>query len=331
MIANGVAAAGGWLADEVLGEPPVRWHPVAWFGRAMGALERRTYRDARLAGAGHLGIGAGGAVLAGLALRRLVGRPAAALLASAVCIAGRMLTGEVQAVVALAPADLPAARERLRGLVGRDATTLDADGVVRAAIESLAENTVDAVTAPLVWATLGGAPAVLAHRAINTLDAMVGHRNDRYRNFGWAAARADDVANWLPARLTALAVVAVRPRRARAVAAVVRRDAPRHPSPNGGVIEGAFAAALGVRLGGTNVYGGVVEDRGHLGDGLAPTVSDGEQAVRLARWTAAVVALACAALPVALRRMWPSRSAAGPGLSRCGRRGRRCGAGASGR
>ncbi|MFT3855282.1 MAG: adenosylcobinamide-phosphate synthase CbiB [Ilumatobacteraceae bacterium] len=330
MIADGVAAAGGWLVDGVLGEPPVRWHPVAWFGTAMGALERRTYRDTRRAGAGHLAIGAGGAVLGGLALRRSVGGPGATLVASTVCIAGRMLTGEVRAVVALAAQDLPAAKERLRGLVGREATALDADGVVRAAIESLAENTVDAVTAPLVWATLGGAPAVLVHRAINTLDAMVGHRNDRYRNFGWAAARADDVANWLPARLTALAVVAVRPRRARAVATVVRRDARRHPSPNGGVIEGAFAAALGVRLGGTNVYGGVVEDRGHLGDGPPPTVADGERAVSLARRTAAVVALACAVLPVAVRRMRP-RSPAGPGLSRRGRRGRRCGAGASGR
>ena len=154
---------------------------------------------------------------------------------------------------------------------------------MRAVVETVAENTVDAVTAPLWWATIGGAPAVLAHRAINTLDAMVGHRNERYRQFGWASARADDVVNWIPARLTAVAVAAVRPRRAAAIARTVRRDAPRHPSPNGGVVEAAFAAALDVRLGGTNTYGDVVEDRGTLGDGRPPTPDDGVAAIRLAR------------------------------------------------
>ena len=206
-----------------------------------------------------------------------------------------MLTDEVGAVV-----DLAGRRPRrgpypsCRGLVGRDADALDAGGVVRAAIESLAENTVDAVTAPLLWATVGGAPAVLAHRAINTLDAMVGHRNARYANFGWASARVDDAVNWLPARLTALAVVAVRPRQAATVATVVRRDAPRHPSPNGGVIESAFAAALGIRLGGENSYGGVAEDRGRLGDGRPPAPADGARAIRLARHTAIAFAVACA-------------------------------------
>ena len=251
VIPNGVGAVAGWMVDQALGEPPTRLHPVAWFGRAMGAVERRTYRDSRAAGVVHLAIGVSGAMAVGVVLRRLLGAPTATALACAVAIAGRMLDDEVGAVIELAGAgDLRAARRRLRGLVGRDTDTLDASDIVRAAIESLAENTVDAVTAPLLWATVGGAPAVLAHRAINTLDAMVGHRTTRYTNFGWASARADDAVNWLPARLTALAVVAVRPRHAGAVATVVRRDAPRHPSPNGGVIESAFAAALDIRLGG---------------------------------------------------------------------------------
>jgi adenosylcobinamide-phosphate synthase len=130
-----------------------------------------------------------------------------------------------------------------------------------------ARDCVDAVTASLFWATLGGAPAVLAHRAINTLDAMVGHHGERYEHFGWASARLDDLVNYIPARLTALAVVAARPRSAIRIGRVVRRDAPRHPSPNGGVVEAAFAAALGVTPGGVNRYGDDVEDRGTLGDG----------------------------------------------------------------
>jgi adenosylcobinamide-phosphate synthase len=163
------------------------------------------------------------------------------------------------------------------------------------------------VTGPLLWAAVGGAPTVLAHRAINTLDAMVGHRNARYANFGWAAARADDAVNWPAARLTALAVIAVRPRRAAAVATVVRRDAPCHPSPNGGVIESAFAAALGIRLGGENSYGGVVEDRGRLGDGPPPTPADGIRALRLARHTATAFAVACAIVPTARRLLARNR------------------------
>ena len=308
MIPNGAAAAGGWLIDLACGEPPTRWHPVAWFGTAMTAVERRTYRDSRTAGVVHLAIGVGGAMAVGSVLRRLLGAPVATALGAGVAIAGRMLSREAGAVIDLAAAgDLPAARERVRGLVGRDADVLDADGVVRAAIESLAENTVDAITAPLLWASAGGAPAVLAHRAINTLDAMVGHRNARYASFGWASARADDVVNWLPARLTALAVIAVRPRTAAAVATVVRRDAPRHPSPNGGVIESAFAAALDIRLGGENRYGGVAEDRGQLGAGPPPTSADGERALRLARHTAFVFAVACATVPSIRRLLVRSR------------------------
>src|SRR5204863_6463621 len=124
--------------------------------------------------------------------------------------------------------------------VGRDPSELDESGVARAVVESVAENTVDAVVAPACWAAVFGAPGVLAHRAVNTLDAMVGHRSARYARFGWAAARLDDGAAWVPARLTAVLVALVRPRAARLVWQAVRRDAPAHPSPNAGVAEAAF-------------------------------------------------------------------------------------------
>jgi adenosylcobinamide-phosphate synthase len=133
---------------------------------------------------------------------------------------------------------------------------------------------------------------VLAHRAVNTLDAMVGHHDSRYEQFGWASARLDDVANYVPARLTAAAVAAMTPRRARSIWTTVRRDAAAHPSPNAGVIEAAVAAALGVRLGGTNRYGGRIEDRGVLGDGPAPTVADGRRALRLTIATDVMIAVA---------------------------------------
>jgi adenosylcobinamide-phosphate synthase len=181
--------------------------------------------------------------------------------------------------------DLARARERAGSLVGRDTGTLDASDLSRAVIESLAENCVDAVTASMLWAAVGGAGAVAAHRAVNTLDAMVGHRSDRYRNYGWASARLDDAANYLPARLTAVAVMLARPRRGRQIWRVVHRDARLHPSPNGGVIEAAFAAALDLRLGGTNRYDGHAEHRGVLGDGEIPGPTDIARAIRLRRDT----------------------------------------------
>ncbi|MCU1359173.1 MAG: cobD, partial [Ilumatobacteraceae bacterium] len=250
-----------------------------------------TYRDHRAAGTVHLLIGTGGAAATGWLMQRRLGRGPATAVAAAVSIGGRMLGDEASAVARLlTDHDLDGARRRIRSLVGRDTAHLDEGELSRAVIESLAENTVDAVTAPLVWALVGGAPAVLAHRAINTLDAMVGHRTQRYLRFGWASARADDVVNWLPARLTAMAVAGSMPARAGVVARTVRRDAPQHPSPNGGVIEAAFAGALDIRLGGTNEYAGHVEGRGVLGDGREAAMDDIGRAVALARRVALLMA-----------------------------------------
>ncbi len=193
--------------------------------------------------------------------------------------------------------DLEGARRLLPSLCGRDPATLDASGLTRATVESVAENTSDAQVAPLLWAAAGGPSAVLAYRAINTLDAMIGHRSPRYDRFGWAAARLDDAANYLAARLTAALTVMCAPvvggSPLRAVAAW-RRDAGRHPSPNAGVVEATFAGALGVRLGGPTQYHYELQIRPALGDGLSPTVSDIRRAVRLSRAVqAATLVVAC--------------------------------------
>ena len=155
--------------------------------------------------------------------------------------------------------------------------------IARAVVESVAENTVDAIVAPALWAAVLGGAGALGYRAVNTLDSMVGHRSDRYRRYGWASARLDDVADWVPARATAALVAAVRPGRPPTVWRAVRHDAPAHPSPNAGVAEAAFAAALGLRLGGANRYGDRVEHRAPLGHGRPPHRHDIHHAVRLSR------------------------------------------------
>jgi adenosylcobinamide-phosphate synthase len=220
-------------------------------------------------------------------------RPVIALaLATYVAVAARALHAAAsQVAISLEDGDLDAARARLPALVGRDPAGLDAAEVTRAVVESVAENTVDAVIAPAWWAALAGPAGVLAYRAVNTLDAMVGHRSPRYARFGWAAARADDLAGWVPARLTAVLVAAVRPRTLPSVLTAVRDQAPAHPSPNAGVAEAAFGAALGVRLGGTNVYDGRAERRGALGTGPPPRVADIPRAVRLSRDVTAAAAI----------------------------------------
>jgi adenosylcobinamide-phosphate synthase len=210
-------------------------------------------------------------------------------------LGGRSLAREALAVAALLEGgEVGAARRRVRALVGRDPRALDEAELARAVVESVAENAVDAVIAPLFWAALGGAPAVLAYRAINTLDAMVGHKDERYREFGWAAARLDDLATWPAARLGALLTVAAAPAvggSPRATARVLRRDGARHPSPNAGRAEAAAAGALGVRLGGVNRYGERLEHRPELGDGRLPEVVDIGRAVVLLRVCAALAVL----------------------------------------
>ena len=200
----------------------------------------------------------------------------------------------------LAEGDLPRARQQLTHLVGRDTTRLDEAEVVRATLESLAENTSDAVVAPLVWGAVAGVPGLLGYRAANTLDAMVGHRSARYERFGWAAARVDDLLNLPGSRLTAVLGTVLGPD-PRGAWRAWRRDAAGHPSPNAGPVEAAFAGALGIRLGGTNDYGGRIEHRALMGDGPAPDRAGLEQARVLARRIGTAAALAAAGVAL-LRR-----------------------------
>lgn len=293
--ALGVAA--GLLLDRALGEPPDHLHPVAWFGTAMTRVEQALHRDSRTAGVLHAAVGTGlgaaaGALLPVVAGPLLRGAPPVAVAVGAAS-AGRMLRHTSRTVEDhLRADDLDAARAALPSLVGRDPSGLDASGVSAAVVESLAENTVDAVVAPAFWGLVAGAPGALAHRAVNTMDAMVGHRSARHARYGWAAARLDDGMAWLPARLFAALVAVVAPGGAGDVARLVRRDAPAHPSPNSGVAETAVAAALGVELGGPLRYGERLEDRPRLGDGPRPVPEDITRARRLVdRVELAVVAL----------------------------------------
>jgi adenosylcobinamide-phosphate synthase len=270
------AIALGLLADRALGEVPTEVHPVAAFGTVMGRVERKLWSDRRAPGLAYTTVG----VLIGAVAGALTRSTAGTL---AVCVAGRELRQAAKRINDhLDEDDLGGARRELPWLVGRDPSQLDASGVAAAVIESVAENSVDAVVAPVWWALVAGAPGAAIYRAINTMDAMVGHRSDRYRHFGWAAARLDDVANWLPARLFAGLVILVEPGRARRIVTLVGRDAAAHPSPNAGVAETAVAAALGVRLGGPLWYGNRAERRPYLGDGARPRPDDIVHAISLA-------------------------------------------------
>ena len=301
------AASAGLALDRLVGDPPDRLHPVAWFGAAMARAEQMWWSDDRSRGAAHAVVGAGGAALAGGLLRRAgraagpAGEAAVAVALAATVIGARSLdlrAGEIRS--ALAAGRVEEARRLLPALVGRDPAGLDQAEIARAVVESLAENSVDAVVAPLLWAAAAGPAGAAAYRAVNTLDAMVGHRSTRYRRFGWASARLDDIANYLPARLSAAAIAGLEPRRAAAVVRAVITQAPAHPSPNAGVIEAAFAAALGLRLGGNNSYGGLSEQRARLGYGRAAEPADIDRARRLARRLHWSVAAALAA-PLAAR------------------------------
>ncbi|WP_460862901.1 adenosylcobinamide-phosphate synthase CbiB, partial [Nocardiopsis coralliicola] len=212
-------------------------------------------------------------------------------------LGGAMLAREALRIAdALDAGDLERARALLPGLCGRDPAGLDEKGIARATVESVAENTSDAAVGPLVWGALLGVPGLLGYRAVNTLDAMVGHRSPRHLRFGAPAARLDDVVNWAPARLTALLTCLSAPVAGgdvRRALRVLRRDGARHPSPNSGHCEAAFAGALDLRLGGANRYGDRVEHRPELGSGRRPDTGDIRRAVRLARAVdAAAAALA---------------------------------------
>jgi adenosylcobinamide-phosphate synthase len=308
--AEALGLVAGYMVDRAVGDPR-RGHPVALFGRAAGAAQRLMWADSRTRGVVYLatcvGAAAGLGALTRMATRRHpFARFASTAIATWAVLGGRSLAEEGIAMARLLEdGDLPAARRRLSHLCGRDAANLNLPELARAATESVAENTSDAVVAPLLWGAVAGVPGLLGYRALNTLDAMVGHRTARFARFGWACARADDLANLVPARLAALAAVCCSPLvggRPLRTFRVWRRDAARHPSPNAGQIEAAFAGALEVRLGGVNSYHGAAEDRGTLGTGPAPGPADLRRSVTLSK----VVGLA--ALAVAVERVLKVRA-----------------------
>lgn len=286
-----------FLVDGLVGDPAWLTHPVIWMGRATRLLER-WLRQSRLP------LRLAGAVLA-------VALPAAAWLATwglialatrlhpglglglsvwlfSTTLASRSLAEHALAVWRPLVAGDPAeARVRLSYIVGRDTAELPEPEIVRGAVETVAESTCDGVIAPLFWGLIGGAPLAMAYKAVNTLDSMVGHKDERYHDFGWASARLDDLANLLPARLSALliALVGLSPRAFR----TALRDARRHPSPNSGWPEAAMAGLLGVQLGGLNYYDGEPEMRAQMGDSVRPLAA--ADIPRSVRW----MYLACAA------------------------------------
>ncbi|BCB81939.1 cobalamin biosynthesis protein [Phytohabitans flavus] len=301
-LANAAGMLAGFAVDALVGDPR-RFHPVAGFGRAATALERRLYRPNRAAGAvfaaAAVGVPVAAAVAASVATRRRpVARAALVAVGTWTVLGGRTLRREAGYMAgALERADLPAARGRLSHLCGRDPSALDESELARATVESVAENTSDAVVAPLFWGAIAGLPGLVGYRAANTLDAMVGHRSTRYARFGTAAARLDDLLNLVPSRLTAALTVVAAPvvngERAETLR-VWRRDGADHPSPNAGHCESAMAGALGVRLGGRNVYFGRSEVRPFLGDGPRPVALHIRRAARLSG-TVSVAALGLAA------------------------------------
>ena len=284
---------------------------MAGFGQLAAALERRTLADSRTAGLGHTGLLLTALAAIGFGAERIAVRrgpvATAAVTAAAtyVVLGGTSLarTGDRMADLLVAD-DLVGARGLLPSLCGRDPAALDTSGLTRAALESVAENTSDAQVAPIWWGLLAGVPGLLVYRGANTLDAMIGYRSPRYQRFGWAAARFDDAVNYVPARVTGLAVAVCAPvvgGRPRSALTAWRRDAARHPSPNAGVAEAAFAGALGVRLGGPTQYAHGTEIRPTLGDGRIPEVPDLARSVRLTRVVQVATGASAVLISVACR------------------------------
>lgn len=259
--------------DLTVGDPRRLTHPVVLMGRLISALEARlnhgSARARRRGGLATVLVTVLGTfvgvwlVCRGLgAIHPWLGLAAELwLISTAVAIKGLGDAGRAVAAP-LKQGDLPAARKALSMVVGRDTQTLDEAGIARGAVETVAENTSDGITAPLLFALVGGAPLALAYKAVNTLDSMIGYRTPRYADFGFAAAKLDDATNWLPARLTAMCFCL----EDRGAWRNTRKDAPRHASPNAGWPEAAMAHRLGVALGGASRYQGVMTHSATLGE-----------------------------------------------------------------
>ncbi|AEI45311.1 adenosylcobinamide-phosphate synthase CbiB [Paenibacillus mucilaginosus] len=276
------------VIDWVIGDPQWKWltHPVVWIGRLIRLLERGLYRTPGEVGGDSLTLRLRGLMLTLITIAAAYGAVWAVCRAAesihpwlgyaasgwfiSTTIAVKGLKDAAMLVYRpLCTGNLEEARKYVGYIVGRDTTRLEEPEITRATVETVAENIVDAFISPLVFALLGGAPLAMLYRASNTLDSMVGYKNDKYLHFGWASARWDDVLNWLPARLTGgllVAAAGLTPGLSAARAAkAVRVFARLHPSPNSGIPESAVAGALGIELGGVNVYHGRTSERARMG------------------------------------------------------------------
>lgn len=307
MVNTWVMGAAALGVDALVGDPPGWPHPVTLMGAIIGAYDRGLNRDSLAPHAlkvRGMVLAVGMPLMAGAATWALVwaaGRvwaPLAWMIAIwmiSTTIAWKGLVDAGLAVYHALSRGLPEARIAVGQIVGRDTGRLSEPEVTRAAVETLAENIVDGIVAPVFYAIVGGAPLAMAYRAVNTLDSMVGYRNARYRDFGWASARLDDGMNFLPARLTAallwvvMAALGLAPQRAWRT---MCRDARRHPSPNAGIPEAMMAGGLGIRLGGLNYYGGVPSYRAEMGDAMrALEAEDIVRATWVVRWTGVLLGL----------------------------------------
>ncbi|WP_077210568.1 adenosylcobinamide-phosphate synthase CbiB [Bacillus dakarensis] len=282
MLAHLIAITLAVLIDILIGDPPHLPHPVKWIGTGISRLEKVLNKGAYRKGKGIVMLLIMLAAVfmitafiiwASYQIHFLIGIVVESVLVSAT-IAQRNLKEHSLAVYEpLKNGDLMESRVRLSYIVGRDTDQLDEGEIVRGTVETVAENTSDGVTAPLFWGLIGGAPLAFVYRTINTCDSMVGYKNDRYQDFGWASAKMDDLVNLIPSRLTGfLMLLGNRPESGSVKQAwsTLLRDAKRHPSPNSGWGEAAVAALLGVQLGGVNYYKGVVSNRAKMGDPLIP-------------------------------------------------------------
>ncbi len=258
-------------------------HPVVWIGTLISALEARLNRpnfgetSRRVFGVLTLLIIVGVGSVVGWLITWL-GGPWAVVIVGVVGLAQRSLYDHVRAVAKpLTAGDLEGARTAVGMIVGRDTARLDEAGVAAAAIESLAESFCDGVVAPIFWFVVAGLPGLFVYKAVNTADSLIGHREPRWRSFGWASARFDDLLNLIPARLAGVLIAIA----GRGGWRAMLRDAGKHASPNAGWPEAAMAGALGVRLGGPAWYDGEVSNRPVLGQGSAPDAADPTRALKV--------------------------------------------------
>lgn len=298
----------GWTLDLVFGDPARLPHPVVAFGKWIAMLERRLNKGSRRR--------AKGAAVAVVSIAMTFGITYAILNVSGIissilsvvliffCLAGTTLRREVRMVFAALDRSLDEGRRQVSRIVGRDTSALSAQEVRTAALETLAENLSDGVVAPLFWLCLLGVPGMMAYKMVNTLDSMIGYRNERYKDFGCWAARIDDIANWLPARITALAIViagwaylALKGRRKSlaGLAAFVMSNGPRHASPNSGWPEAALAATLDCRFGGPHIYFGTLVEKPFIGSNPR-ALSTSDMTVSLRVCTAAEALCVAAAI-----------------------------------